>query len=188
MMHILTGLVLAGLFGKGGGAARSPLLSSGGPIRTVHLLPGRVRFQSDVLRGDPAGGEKLAERLAGIEGVGSAAANPVSGSVLIRYDEQVVQAELLFVAIVRLLGLEREVERAPTPALARGLRQSCAAANRAVYEQTGGLLDLWTAVPLVLGFIGLQRIASRRSAVFPAGLTMVWWAYSALLRGAHPGR
>jgi hypothetical protein len=141
-----------------------------------------------VLQGDPGGGEKLAERLAGIEGVESADASAVSGSVLLRYNEQVVQAELLFVAIVRLLGLEREVERAPTPALVRGVRQAGAAANRAVYEQTGGLLDLWTAVPLVLGLIGLQRISTRRSAVFPAGLTMVWWAYSALLRGAHPGR
>jgi hypothetical protein len=187
-MHILTGLVLAGLFGKGTGSGHSPLLGSWGPVRTVHLLPGRVRFETDVLRGDPEGGKRLAERLARIEGVDSAATSPVSGTVLIRYDEKVLQADLLFAAIVRLLGVERELERTPVPALARGIRQAGAAANRAVFEQSGGLIDLWTAVPLVLGAIGLYRLSTQRSAVFPAGVTMVWWAYSSLVRGARPAR
>jgi hypothetical protein len=187
-MHILTGFVLAGLFGRRSVAARSPLLSVGGPVRTTHLLPGRVRLQVEVLRGDPDGAAKLATTLARIEGVQSAEASPVSGSVLIRHDEEILQAELLVAAIVRMLGLEKELERSPTPILIRELRAASDAANRAVYERTGGLIDLWTAVPVVLGIIGLQRILNQKPAVFPAGLTMVWWAYSSLLRGGAPRR
>ena len=91
-------------------------------------------------------------------------------------------------SIVRLLGLEKELQRAPMPVLVRELREAGDAANRAVYERTGGLIDLWTAIPLVLGAIGVHRVLTQRSAIMPAGLTMVWWAYSALLRGGRTGR
>ena len=184
-MHLITGFILANLLGRKKKRPQSPLLDLGGPIETKHLLPGRVRFQVLSLVGDHSGTEKVTEQVQRIEGVRSVEVNEISGSVLIRYRHDIIQPEILFVALVRLLGLEKELEQAPQPTLVRELRDMGEAANRAVYVRTGRLLDLWSTIPLVLGIIGARKLLSQRNAAFPAGVTMIWWAYSALFRGRH---
>ena len=182
-MHLITGLILAHLLRGKEQPARSPLLRLTGPIETSHLLPGRVRFRISSLVGDKAQGETVVERLQQLPGVGSVAVNEITGSVLIRYDAAALQPELLFAALARLLGLERELERAPLPILTRELRHLGEALNRAVYEQTNGFIDLWTAIPILLAFVGVRKLLQEGTATFPPGFTLVWWAYLALLRG-----
>jgi hypothetical protein len=167
---------------------RPTLLGLQGPVRTTHLLPGRVRFQVRKLRGDPTATSDLAQRLGRIEGVEAVEASPVSGSVLLRYDEDPLRADLLLAAIVRLLGLERELERPPTPLLVQELRSAGDALNHAVYERSGGLIDLWTAIPLGMVLVGIHRMATQRSAMLPAGLTLVWWGYNSLFLKGRPNR
>jgi hypothetical protein len=186
-MHILTGILVGALLGRPKSSTKPALLGLGGPIRTVHVLPGRVRFAVERLRGDAAAADALAGRLGRIEGVELVEVSPLSGSVLIRFRAETLEPELLFAAIVRLLGLEKELERAPSPLLTRELREAGQALNRAVYEQTGGLIDLWTAVPLLLAGIGLRKVIVERGSL-PAGLTLIWWGYNALLRGGGPPR
>ncbi|MDQ6665502.1 MAG: hypothetical protein M3Z23_14060 [Acidobacteriota bacterium] len=52
----------------------------------IHHLPGRLRVRVPGLKGNPAGAAKIVERLTALDGVMGAQANPVTGSVLIRYD------------------------------------------------------------------------------------------------------
>lgn len=184
-MHLITGLLVAGLLGrkkKGASHASSPLLRRGGPVEPVHLLPGRVRFRVDALKGRDAQAEALAQQLGKIEDVESVEVSSATGSVLICYRGEKLQPELLLAAIVRLLGLERELERSSVSSLRRGIGQAADSLNDAVYAETHGLLDLWTLIPLAIGVLGVQRISQQGLASLPGGFTLLWWAYVSLIR------
>jgi hypothetical protein len=185
-MHLVIGFLASALMAaRRRRGARSPLLELSYPIRTLHLLPGRVRFEVPKLRGVSDDAEKLAATLRRLDGVGEVRVTPSIGTVLVRFDPSVLQAELLVAAIVRLLGLEREMESAPPSAAARQIRGAARALDRAVFDSTGGVLDLRTALPLVLAGLGAYRVITRQGAILPTGLTLLWWSYTAM---RHSGR
>ena len=106
--------------------------------------------------------------------------NPALGTVLITYREEAVNPELLFSALVRLLGLDDEMERTPEPVVARELRSVADSLNRVVYEQTRGLLDFWTALLIVLTAVGVKKVFTEGTRSLPTGFTLLWWATTAL--------
>ena len=70
---------------------------AGAEARTValefdlaHHLPGRLRLRSAVLKGNALASEEARRHLAQIDGVTSARANPLTGSVLLEYDPNVI--------------------------------------------------------------------------------------------------
>ena len=108
------------------------------------------------------------------------AVTPLTGSVLIRYKVGEVEPELLFAALVKLLDLEEEMDAPRRPALAAELRTMGESLNRAVYERTGGVVDLWTAMLIVLAGIGIRKMVRDPVRAFPAGFTLVWWGLSSI--------
>lgn len=186
-MHILTGLVLAGLLGKIKDGRRTLLpMFRTGPVRTVHWLPGRVRFRVPSLVNDGRGAAVIQQKLPTIQGVRSVQLDSNTGSVLVVYREEDVRPELLFAAIVRLLGLDEEVRRTPEPVVTKELREILGSANRMVYDRTGGLIDLWSATLILLAAIGIGKLWVNGLRAFPAGLTLIWWGMTALLIGRQP--
>jgi len=187
-MHIVTGLLLAGLAGiKRNGQGGSLPGFSTGPVQTLHVLPGRVRFKVPSLKDDKEGCDALAKRLGGVEGIESVQVSAVTGSVLVLFDAAEVKPELLFAAIVRLLGLEDEVDNPPPPLVARELNNFARSLNRAVYEKTGGVINLWTGLMIALAAYGVRRAMVDGTRAWPAGFTMVWWAVNALGRQRNNG-
>ena len=186
-MHIITGLLITALLGKKATQHKqpiqSPLLSLKWPIETQHVLPGRVRFRVPLLVGNDDDVQRIERQLSRVDGIDQVQANRISGSVVIRYQPEHISPELLFAALIRLLDLEKELERTPQPALAKQLRQLGDALNRAVYSKSDGFIDLWTAIPLVLLGLGVRKIVQEKSLTFPNGFTLAWWAYMALFRG-----
>ena len=131
-MHIITGLILAALLGKKAkNPLESPLLRLKWPIETKHHLPGRVRFHIPMLVGDDVGSNQVEKQIQQVEGVDSVKANKISGSVIICYQADKIVPELLFAALIRLLGLEEELERTPPAILSKELRNIGKAMNRA---------------------------------------------------------
>lgn len=193
-MHIITGLILAGLLKKDKDpdgapkASASPLLRLAEPVRARHLLPGRARLEVKRLRGDAAAAEKLSASLGRIESVEAVRVSPVTGSVLLLYDAEAISADLLVAAIIRILGLEDELHRVPSSVVGRELREVSHALNRAVYDRTGGIVDLRTALLLALAALGMTRLWRGGKLALPAGFTLLWWAGHGLLarRGASP--
>jgi hypothetical protein len=177
-MHVITGMIVTALLRRHArrreGHGLPPLRT--GPIRVAHALPGRVRFRIPSLVGDAPRCRDLAERLDLIAGVHEAAAEPVTGSIVVRHDPARLPPDLILAAIARLLDLETQLRRPAVPLVTREIRLAAAAANRAVLEQTGGLLDLRAAVMLALGAFGVHRLLSDGARAMPAGLTLVWWA------------
>ena len=183
-MQLVTGFLKGALKGrKCRPRARSPLLELSFPIRTLHLLPGRVRFGVPKLKGNHAAADSLAAALARLDGVKEVRVTAHIGTVLVRFDADTLQPELLVAAIVRLLGLEREMEQAPPSAAARRLQAAGRAVDRACYDQTFGLIDLSTALPLTLGALGVYRLLNRQGPMLPPGATLLWWALSSMRRG-----
>ncbi len=183
-MHILTGLILTGLLGKNKSRRRTlmPMLRTG-PVQTAHWMPGRVRFRVPSLAENAAGAAMLREKLPVIQGVQSVKLDPATGSVVIVYREDEVRPELLFAAVARLMNLDAELKRTPQPVVTRELREILGSVNRMVYDQTGGLIDLWSAGLILLAAIGIQRLWTQGMRAFPAGLTLVWWGMASLLGG-----
>jgi hypothetical protein len=183
-MHILTGLLLAGLLGKNKLRRRTlmPMLRTG-PVQTAHWIPGRLRLRVPSLAENGQGAAMLQEKLQAIRGVQSLKLDPATGSVLIVYQEDQVRPELLFAAVVRLMNLDADLARLPEPVVTRELREILGSINRMVYDQTGGLVDLWSAGLILLTAIGIQRLWTQGMRAFPAGLTLVWWGMATLLGG-----
>ena len=179
-MHILTGMLLAALAGRKKGEGRTAVTHLPqirlGPVQTVHALPGRIRFRIPSLVGDPTRKDILLERIPGISGVESVEASHISGSVVIRYRDEEIHPDLLFAAIIRLLGLEKELDKPPRPIFTREIQLLGQSLNRAVYEKSGGIIDLWSAFFLVLAAVGIQKMLAQKGMSFPTGFTLVWWA------------
>lgn len=190
-MHIITGLVMAHLFkrnrekqGSDPGSKRepmAPLLRLHEPVRTLHVLPGRVRFRISRLVGDTTAIDRLTKALAGVGSVHSVTANKHTGSVLIHYDPETINAALLVAAIIKILGLEGALEKVPVSRLQQEVGQMSKGLDRALYDQTNGLLDLKTLVFLSLAALGTAKLWHKRSLALPAGFTLLWWAGNGLL-------
>jgi copper chaperone CopZ len=183
-MHIITGLLIAGLLGKNKFRSRSlmPMLRTG-PVQTAHFVPGRLRLRVPSLAENGAGAAIVREKLPTIKGVKSVKLDLATGSVLIVYREDEVRPELLFAAVVRLMNLDAELKRTPQPVVTRELREILGSLNRMVYDRTGGLLDLWSAALILLAAIGFQKLLTQGLGAFPAGLTLVWWGLVGLAAG-----
>jgi hypothetical protein len=190
-MHILTGMLLAGLLGRKGKGpklnqasdVKSSLLRAPSVLSVTHALPGRTRFRVPALVGRAEAAGKLGRTLAGIQGIRRAEASAVSGSVLVEHDAERVAPDVLAAALIRLCGLEEQITGDVEAGLARELRDFSRAFNRAVYEKTGGLLDMKTALFLALAALGTMKLLQQRSLAWPAGFTLLWWAGNGLFQG-----
>lgn len=183
-MHIVTGMLIAGLLGRRKKASLLPLLRHG-PVRANHVLPGRIRFSVPRLAGDHSRARFVREKLATIEGVQSVDVSTVTGSLLIRYSEQCVQPELLYAATVRLMGLEKELEKPPRPKVVKELRSFLDSLNRVVYDKTGGLLNFTSALLILLAAVGTKKLLTEGAKAMPAGFTLLWWGAHHLLGGGE---
>ena len=76
--------------------------------------------------------------------------------------------------------LERDIERTPPSAIGKGIHDAGESLNHAVYQQTGGMIDLWTSVTLLLAVAGARQVLAGN----PFGWPLLWWAY----RSAFPGQ
>lgn len=176
-MHLVTGFLLTALLGRKGSDTRPRLPSFPGILETVHVLPGRMRLRTPALAGDARLGGDVEKRLRRLEGITSVRISTVTGSLLITFDPQVVGPEILLAAVIRLLGLEERLERAPRSRIGHEIRELGAALNQAVHQQTGGMIDLWTGLPLVLAAVGIRNILAKNGQL---GLPLLWWAYVSL--------
>ena len=129
-MHLVTGLLLAGLLGKKRRRRTLLPMLRTGPVQTAHWMPGRVRFRVPSLAEDTAGAALVRQKLPTLPGVQSVELRPATGSVLIAYRQEEVRPELLFAAVVRLLNLDAELRRMPQPIVTRELKEILGSANR----------------------------------------------------------
>lgn len=184
-MHLITGLLLSFLLSKDRQKSRNPLLDLPWPIKTVHLLPGRVRFHVPLMVGQKDLPQKTASQLSKINGIKSSDFSTITGNFLIYFDEKIIQADLIYAALIRLLQLEKELEKLPQSGLSREINSVTQSLNQAIYAKSNGFIDLKTIIPLALGIIGITQIVSKKAPVLPTGLTLLWWSYNSLIQNRN---
>jgi hypothetical protein len=165
-MHILTGMLVAALLNKkkGPGTKQHKPRFLGGPVEIAHSLPGRVRFYIPAIMKSDSAVAVLNERLGKVDAIDKLIVTPRTGSVLIRYRASEISEDLLLAALVRLLGLEKAFDQPPQPVIAKEMKHMGESLNRAVYEKTGGIVDLFSAVMILAGMVGIRKILSNPAA------------------------
>ena len=94
----------------------------------VHSIPGRLRVRSRAFRNQPEVVETARSLLGNLEGVNSVDANLATGSLLIRYDDHVVNSTRVLSALVAQGWIEhlpslKPAARAAAPRLAASWRR-----------------------------------------------------------------
>lgn len=79
---------------------------------TVHHLPGRLRVRVPAIKADPAASRSMTAAVSAVEGVISCSANPVTGSLLIRYDTRTADMDSIAGAL-GAVGQAIEPARSP---------------------------------------------------------------------------
>ena len=173
-MHILTGLLLSKLFASSG----KPRTFKGfrGVVEIKHTIPGRVRFHISVLKTDSGKGLLLERQLLQAGAIKQVKVSPIANTVLITYDENEIDVMTLTGVLIKLLGLEDNLERTPKSLLGEEVSKLLKSTNSSIYEQTNGILDLSTTITLTFLSFGIWSIIKNPS-VFPNGINLIYWAY-----------
>lgn len=161
---------------------RRIILPSTGPVQVKHIIPGRVRFYIPLLKGDKNKADEIQRQLGTISSLNSVNVDYRSGSLLILFNEKEIGVGLLFATIIRLMGLDEELDREKTPKVIKEMKDVGDSLNKAVYDKTAGLLDLWTLIYIAFAFFGIKNLFSGRIPFFAASSTFLWWALNGLMR------
>ena len=176
-MHMIVGFVLASLLGKKKHRGIT-LPSINGKLEVVHALPGRLRLESPLLEvAAQQTRQRFKTEMTGIEGIRSADINPLSGSLLIQYDHTRINDIIVHGIVVKLLGLEQELEKAPVSRLTRESALIGRALDQQIYQATRGIMDLRSSLMVSLLMLALYRLLLQGDRTLPGGMNLLWWAY-----------
>lgn len=187
-MHIITGILLNTLLhkrdkrGNTDKDSTSPLMKIKYPIAVEHVIPGRIRINAPMMREDVHTCDRVKKQLTELTSVKAVKVSPITGSVVISFDSNEINPSLLVAAMIRLLDLEKEMDRVPKARIHKELKGLANAFNRIIYEKTNGILDLWSASLIIFTLLGLNKLLTK-GLFLPAGMTLMWWAGADLLRG-----
>ena len=173
-MHIFTLMLISKLLK---GKSKKHFKGFKGIIEIRHSLNGRIRFFVPKLKGNPEACASLEKHLIKAEVIREIKINHVSGSVLLIYKPGGADDATLTGVLVKLLGIEKEIEKDPTPVVGKELSGLLKSINTAIYEHSNGLLDLNNLITMSFMSMGIfSMIKSPR--ILPSGLSLLYWAYN----------
>ena len=176
-MHMLIGLLLTKLL-KSAHETRGILPRIRGKFEVIHSMPGRIRFRIPMLEGqDNEVIESVKKELVRVPEISRADVNPVSGSLVLEYNAEKVNASIVCGILLKLLGLEDAMDAQPLSLARKELNLVGTSLNRQVYNSTAGVIDLTSALALTLFLLGLYKIILLQDRNTPGGFSLLWWAY-----------
>lgn len=136
------------------------------PARIVHQMPGRLRLSMRERRGDAAYFGRLAQQLAGLDGVHRVRSNPPAASIVVEF-EGALEALMEGLRASGLLAFDAAVKRAPM------LDVGSTAATQLVSGR-----ELNPMFMAGLGFALFGLLQSLRGRVEVPAMTAFWYAAS----------
>lgn len=176
-MHMLVGLLLTRLL-KRANDASGYLPRLRGKFEVLHSISGRIRFRIHMLEGqDNEVIDAVKKELLGLSEISSVEINPISGSLLLEYNHQEIDAAIICGILLKVLGLEEAMEAKPQSVAQKELNLIGTSINRQVYNSTAGILDLTSSLSLAIFALGLYKIIVQQDRNTPSGFSLLWWAY-----------
>jgi hypothetical protein len=176
-MHMVVGFVLATLL-KGKKKPSNRLPSIAGKFEVAHVIPGRIRYRAPFLENSDATLlNRIDKTLTQVDGIRAVQGNPVSGSLVVSYDDTEITDVVVHGVALKVLGLEKEMEHTPQSTLLKELNLLGRALDQQIYQSSSGLLDLKSSFIMTLLSIAVYRIVFLRQRTLPSGFNLLWWAY-----------
>ena len=145
-----------------------------GVIQVKHYQNGRLRLQTEVLKDDEELKEEFLNNIQRINGINSVEVNSITGSILIYFDEKVIESSFLYLVVLRLLHLDEEALKNKSGRIKELLKQIFESVDMAVYNKSKGYLDLRTLTAGIFIFYGIKKLW--KVPGLPKGATLLWWA------------
>jgi hypothetical protein len=182
-MHMLVGLLLT-RFLKHAHSKSGFLPHIRGKFEVIHTLPGRIRFRIPMLEGqDPEVIDSVEKELKRLPEINRVVLNPISGSLVLDYNDEEIKASIICGILLKLLGLEDDLDDQPQSLAQKELNLIGTSLNRQVYNSSAGIFDLTSALALTIFALGLYKIIVQRDRNTPSGFSLLWWAYVIFQRG-----
>lgn len=159
-------------------------VSPGGPpdVALVHHHPGRLRLRGEVLARSPGAAARLRAVLCAIDGVGSVVHNAASGSLLIEYAPERIDADGILRAVADA-GV-RVDDRPRRRDASRALVGAARGMNAQVAQATRGAADLHGVVSFALGLGAVSSLVFGRGPRWPRWDSLLYWSYT-FFRDVH---
>ncbi len=103
--------------------------------------------------------------------------------MLILYDAAYIEPAIVHGVVVKVLGLEQDMEASPSGRLTREIGLLGRALNQQIHQSSGGLMDLRSSLMLSLLALALYRIVIQGDRTLPGGINLLWWTYVMAQRG-----
>jgi hypothetical protein len=182
-MHMLVGFLMTRLLSRKRPSGEG-LPSVRGVFEVAHHLPGRTRFRISMLaEQETKVCHLLAEKVRELPGVRKVDVTPLSGSIVVVYDDRRLPAPVLCGALVKLTGLAPHLEGRPESVAQKEMRLAGDSLAREVHDATFGVLDANTALGLSILLLGLYKTLALRQRSLPEGPVLLWWAFMILRSG-----
>ncbi len=143
-------------------------------LEVKSAIPGRIRFYSPYIKNNPSIVAQAREQIIRLKVVRYVEINPVTGSLLIKYNAIEIEPHLLEAATLKLLGLEEATKAASGSLIGKELKNLGSAFSQSVSDKTGGLLDAKTLIALVLMGVGVFGLLKNPLSI-PSGYNFLLW-------------
>lgn len=164
----------------------------GTSVRLAHASAGRIRLKIDDLKNDLEKAADLESRLRTVSGISTVKANPVTGSLLITYDEPVLESMEMPFAVAQVLGIslndldpadlrllmshQGNGNKFTAPSISEGLESAFRDMNATVRSTVGA--DLTILLPLALAVLGLRSLLLSEKTLVPSWHDYLWFSFS----------
>jgi len=161
-------------------------------VRLAHASPGRIRLKVDDVKNDPEKARDIEAKLRTVPSIRSADANPVTGSLLLTYDEPVLESMELPFAVAQVLGIslndldpedlrllmshQGNGNKFSAPSISEGVETTFRDINAAVRRTVGA--DLGILLPLALAVLGVRSLLASEKTMLPSWHEYLWFSFS----------
>jgi cation transport ATPase len=161
-------------------------------VRLAHASPGRLRLKVDEIKNDPNRAGEIENKLRTVPGIHSARANPVTGSLLLTYDEPALESMELPFAVAQVLGIslndldpedlrllmsnQGNGNKFTASSISEGVETAVKQMNAAVRRTVGA--DLTILLPLALAFLGVRSLMVSEKTLSPSWHDYLWFSFS----------
>jgi|GEM_PF-212817 len=162
------------------------LPSFSGVLEVKHYIRGRLRVKIPAIKGNVQTAEFMEKALSPITGMKSVSVNPLLGTVLLKFDEAALSPEIVITALSRCFNFDAAVKNRKS-ILGKELKLFRFAIDQAVLKKTCGILDIRSAMSLLLIFQLIRGVAMWRRGSMqqpqtkpPFPISLVWWLFQSI--------